>query len=302
MRFTQWAESGGYVPFNLAPDFRMGHVNVYFFADAGGGDGGGGGGGGDGGDGGDGGGGGGGDGGGEPGGGDGGAGGGSGGTDLKFSQADLNRISKKERDKYNSEKQVLIDQLKDVEKQKGLSDEARANLQTQIRDAEESLMTAQEKSKAELGRAAKVHGEALDVEKSRADLNWDMYVSEKKRVAISAAASKHGAYRAEQLTAVVEPMTEIVPVKDSNDNIIGHDVIVKVTEKAEDGTTKEKALTVDEYVDAMRANEDHANLFVSTKQGGSGYRPGTSGTPIGDLSNMSATDKIRAGLKAGTNR
>ncbi len=279
--FLKWVENGGLVGFKLAPWDRFGSSPFRFE-----GDGGGGGGSGDGGGDGD-------------GDGDGGGTGGDGGDPNvlpQFSQVQVNAMLAKEKSKHKGEMTKQIENLETLRQEKGLSDKQRTALSTQISELQESLMTAEQKSDAEKLRLAKEHKDQLTTAESKADANWGLYMQTKKDVAIAAAGTKHGAFRVEQLSAIVAPKAELVPVKDDQDNVVEWNVIVKkVKHKDKDGKEVEGDLSIDKYVELLKADENYANLFVSAKPGGTGYRPGSgTGGPAGP--DMTPTQKIAAGL------
>ncbi len=272
MNFLKWAQNGGHVPFKLAPWDRCGHSSFRFDPDPGGG-----------------------------------GGGGDPPADPpnpadpnnvpQFSQVQINGMLADEKRKHKAEMQKHVESLEKLQKEKGLTEEHRTTLSKQISDLQDSLMTAEQKSDAEKLRLSKEHKDQLTAAEQKAEVNWGMYTETKKNVAISAAATKHGAYRMEQLSAIVAPKAELLAIKDSEDKVIDWNVVVRnVKHKDKDGKEVTADVSVEKYVEIMKANEDFANLFVSQKLGGTGYHPGSpsgGGTP-GE--HMSSTEKISAGL------
>jgi hypothetical protein len=270
-----------------------------FAEDAGGGDGGGGagGGGGDGG---------GGDGGGAGGGGGdgGGSGGGAGGGKTTFTQDEVNTIVKREKDKqaakHREALQAQLAEVNELKEAKDLTDAQRKKFEERAAQLEADLMTKEEKAAADKAKADKEHKTALDAVSTERDGWKSRYEKERKDTAIMAAASKHKAYNPSQLLALVSPLTHVVQRVDekTKEPIPGvFDTVVK-TAIEEDGKLVEKELTVDKYVEHLKGREEFANLFVSERPGGTGYRPGT-GDGGKAKSGMSPKEKISQGLKEG---
>lgn len=208
-------------------------------------------------------------------------------------------MMKKEGDKHKAEMTKTLDQSKTLKDSKGQSDEQRADLANRIREIEEGLMTEKDRSKAERERLEKDHTLALNKEKDRADVNWGRYVETRKRNEIAGAATKHKAYRTEQLAALVAPLAKVLEVKNSDGDATGEFRVVVPTRVKKENSDEmiDKNLTVDEYVASMKESADYANLFVSEKPGGTGFHPGSGkpGDPAG--TNLTPAGKIAAGLR-----
>lgn len=218
--------------------------------------------------------------------------------DGYFSQDQVNGIVAKEKAAHKAtvEKQVL--DLEELKNSKGQSDEARATLGIKIDELNNSLLSAKEKAENEKQTLTKAHETAISVETLRADTNWGLYETTMKSNAITSAASKHSAYRTAQIVAIVSPRCKMVATKDTEGNIIGHDVLVSAKIKQENGTVEEKEVSVDDFVALMKTDPDYLNMFVSDRPGGSGHQPAP-GIPVGgNPANMTSGEKVAQGMRA----
>lgn len=219
-----------------------------------------------------------------------------------FTQEQLNAYLKKEKDKHKTVLQQHLDRIKELEKGKNLSDEQRASLAISKSELEEQLLTAQQRAEKEKDKLTREHETVLSVETRRADTNWDLYMKTKKDNAISNAAVKHKAYRPEQLAAIVGPKCDLVAVKNENDEIVTWNVVVKAEVTKDDGSKEMKTMSVDQFVEHIKAQDDYTNLFLSERVGGSGYRPSSGVTHGADPSTMTPQEKIAAGMRQQANR
>jgi len=236
-------------------------------------------------------------------GGAGGSGGGSGGDDgnKTFTQEELNSIVKREKtkleSKYKEQTQKQLDELNKMRDAKDLTEAQRKKLDDRAAALEAELMTEREKAEAEKKRSQTKHQQELEATKTEAKQWQGLYEKERKDTAIMSAASKHKAFNPDQLLALVSPLTHVVQRKNDKGEVIPNSFETVVqTAVEEDGKFVEKQLSVDKYVEYLKGRKEYANLFVSDRPGGTGYRPG-SGDGSGSK-DMSAKDKIKAGLKA----
>lgn len=237
---------------------------------------------------------------------DGSAGGSGGGASKTFSQEDLNRIVKKEREKlegnFKSKLQEQLDRVNKLSEEKNLSDEQRKQLSDSKAALEAELMTEREKAEADKKRLDSTHKKELDKVSGDRDKWQSLYESQMKETAILSAASNHEAYNPTQLTALVSPLTHVEEVTNDKGEPTGrYATIVRsaVMEKGDDGKEHlvEKSLSVDEYVEYLKGRKEYQNLFVTTRPGGTGHRQSTSGQG-GPGQGMSSIGKIAAGLPA----
>lgn len=233
-------------------------------------------------------------------GGDGGAGGGAAGGDgnRNFSQEDVNTIMKKEREKFQQKQRETLKQLEDIRAEKNLTDEHAKKLDDQIKSIRADLMTEKERAEAEKARLAEEHKRVLEMTTSELNAWRDRYTSSQILSALHGAASKHGAYNNEQVVAILRDSAKFAEVKDKDGNPSGeYRTEFKGKVKEGDKFVVKEGLTADEVVAGLKAQTEFANLFLASRKGGTGYRPGSEGAAGG--SNLTPTQKIAEGLRQG---
>lgn len=242
------------------------------------------------------------EGGGGEGGGSGGGGSGSGGAQT-FSQEQVNAFMKKEREKIEAKFQVKTrEQLAEIQKMredKDLTETQRNKLDERATALSAELMTEKERAAAETKAAEKKFTQELDAAKQDGTAWKERFEVQMSQTAILASAGKFGVYNAEQLLALVTPHVHVVPVLDAKGKDTGtFTTVVKATVKSDDeddkGKLVEKTFTPDEYVEYLKGQKEHQNLFVTKRPGGTGHRPGSGAGGGGEK--LSPTEKIARGL------
>ncbi len=236
--------------------------------------------------------------------GDGSGGGGSGGGGSQgFTQEQVNAFMKKEREKIEAKFVVKTrEQLEEINKlreDKDLTESQRNKLDERATSLSAELMTEKERAAAETKAAEKKFGQELDAAKQNGTEWKERFELQMSQTAILASAGKFGVYNAEQLLALVTPHVHVVPVLDSKGKDTGaFTTVVKATVKSDDeddkGKLVEKTFTPDEYVEHLKGLKEHQNLFVTTRPGGTGHRPGSGGSGGGEK--LTPTQKIAKGL------
>lgn len=224
-----------------------------------------------------------------------------GGAGKTFTQEDVNTIVKREKEKqaakHREALKAQLDEVNQLKDAKELTEAQRKKLEERAASLEADLMTKEEKAAAEKSRSDKEHKAAMEAVAAERDGWKGRYEKERKDTAIMAAASKHKAYNPSQLLALVNPLTLLVQRLDekTKEPIPGvFDTVVK-TAIEEDGKFIEKTMSVDAYVERLKGLNEFANLFVSDRPGGTGYRPGTGGSK--GKSDLTPKEKISQGLK-----
>jgi len=232
-----------------------------------------------------------------------GSGSGSGGGDgdgNTFNQKQVNAILKREKDKmeakYKQQIQKQLDEVNQLKKAKDLTEAQRKKLDDRAASLQAELLTEREKAEAEKKRADEKHRTELDGVSAERDTWKGRYEDDRRENAILRAASKHDAYNAKQLVGLIAPKVKVTEVLDDDGNG------TSIFKTSIDAEVKEgdkmvmKNMTVDQYVEHMKGQDEFANLFIVKRIGGTGHRQG--GTQVGgkDTSHLSPTDKIAAGL------
>jgi hypothetical protein len=192
-----------------------------------------------------------------------------------------------------------LDEINRLKKAQGLTDAERQALEKRSNELEDALLSEKDRAKKEIERVRNDYEAKANAEKARAEQNWALYTGAMVSTEISRAAALHKAFNPQQIEAIVRPMTVVEDEKDEKLIPTGkHVVLVKVRVKNDKGVLEEQKLTVDKFVAQMRSSDDFANLFLSERAGGMGYRPGSKGGGGGDDGrNLSPTQKIAHGLR-----
>jgi len=211
---------------------------------------------------------------------------------------------KKEREKVEQKFKVKTqEQLAEINKlreDKDLTETQRQKLDERATTLSAELMTEKERAAADQKAAEKKFGLELDAAKQDGTAWRERFELQMSQTAILAAAAKHGVYNATQLLALVSPVSHVVPVVDGKGKETGaFTTVVKSMVKSDDeddkGKLVEKTFTPDEYVEHLKGQKEHQNLFVTNRPGGTGHRPGSGGSGGGEK--LTPTEKISRGLK-----
>ncbi len=236
------------------------------------------------------------------GGGSGGGGSGSGGAQT-FSQEQVNAFMKKERakieEKFKVKTQEQLVEINKLREDKDLTESQRQKLDERATTLSAELMTEKERAAAETKAAEKKFGQELDAAKQDGTEWRERFELQMSQTAILASAGKFGVCNAEQVLALVTPHVHVVPVLDGKGKDTGtFTTVVKAMVKSDDeddkGKLVEKTFTSDEYVEHLKGQKEHHNLFVTTRPGGTGHRPGSGGSGGGEK--LTPTEKISRGL------
>lgn len=242
-------------------------------------------------------------------GGDKGSAGSGGGGSQGFTQEQVNAMMAKERKKIEEKFAVKTrEQLAEIQKMredKDLTEKQRKTLDERATALSAELMTEKERAEAEKKAAEKKFGQELEAAKQDGTAWKERFELEMSNTAILASAAKFGVYNATQLLALMSPISHVVPVIDDKGKETGaFTTVVKTMVKSDDeddkGKLVEKTFTPDEYVEHLKGQKEHQNLFVTNRPGGTGHRPGSGGSGGGEK--LTPTQKISEGLRSGQHK
>lgn len=215
-------------------------------------------------------------------------------TEKAFTQADIDRVVAKQRRELQEKH---LEEIRRMQKAQGLTDEERNALKKRSEELEDALLSEKDRAKREIERTRKELQEQVEAVKATADRNWGLYTGSMIATEISHAAAAHKAFNPSQIEAIVRPMCVVEDEKDEKLNPTGrHVVLVKTRKKNDKGVVEEVAFSVEKFVEQMKTDDAFANLFLSERAGGMGYRPGAKGGKGGEGQNLSSREKIKAGL------
>jgi len=215
-------------------------------------------------------------------------------NDKAFTQADIDRVVAKQR---RDLQEKHLDEIRRMQKAQGLTDEERTSLKKRSEELEDALLSEKDRGKKEIDRTRKELQDQMTAVKTVADQNWALYTGSMVTTEISRAAALHKAFNPQQIEAIVRPMCVVEDEKDEKLNPTGrHLVLVKAQKKNDKGVVESVNFSVDKFVEQMKTDDAFANLFLSERAGGMGYRPGGKGGKGGEGTNLSSRDKIKAGI------
>lgn len=200
-------------------------------------------------------------------------GGGTGNDDTpKFSQKQLNKFLADDRRKHEDRVNKTVEQLETLKKGKQLSDQQRTELQNQIDDMKNSLLTKEEQAKMENEKRDKEYKSSLQTVSTEKDFWQNQYAGETTRNKILIAAHSNEAVSEEQLMDFLIPKTRLVEVV-GEDGKGTKQFVPKVKFKTKNDKAEEIELdlTIEEAVKRMKDEpERFGNLFKSGLSGGLG--------------------------------
>lgn len=215
--------------------------------------------------------------------------------EKKFTQADLNKFLAEDRKKHEKRVADTVSQLEALKKAKGLSDQEKENLQTQIDDLKNSLLTKEEQAKREKEKLEKTWATEKETLAKERDTWRFNFAAEAITNAITTASLKHKAISAEQVQAILKDHTRITEVLDANGKPTGRFMPkVKFADKDKDGNPIELDLTIEESVKRMKElPERFGNLFESDTPGGLGGSGNRNGFGGASDANNPPTDPVQ---------
>lgn len=205
------------------------------------------------------------------------------------SQDVVNRLLKQAEDKARQEKQKMLNDLEALRQSANLTEQDKNNLTTRIEELQASLQTKEQQAQSEMQKLQKKY--ELDTTKFREEGDrWKARYEEKlKSVDIAVAAEEHKAYSAEQIDAILRPMTQVVDEMDEQNKPTGN-FVTKVNFLGEDkeGKPVKLVLSPKAAVKAMSEMAKYANLFHNPSNGGIGAQPssGGNGSRLPNIDNM----------------
>lgn len=251
------------------------------------------------------------------GGGSGGAGGGGGVDDdffkPKYSQDQVNKLLKKDREGHTKKNQEVLNELRQL-RESGLTPEAKEQLELRIQELEDQGKTKEQLSAEQYNKDKKKwEGETAKEKAARekADKRYAEYRT--RNDILSAASSKtllgeNVAKNPEQIVDLLMHRSYIADEKDSEGVATG-ELIPRVKLRGMDKDNKPTTfdMSVTEAVKYLSESEDHANLFLSGATGGVGGtnvnskgKGGKTGPPEDTAEFMSGWKKDKNKLVSGT--
>lgn len=187
-----------------------------------------------------------------------------------FTQEDVNRLMKQDKDKTKKDNEKLLGELKKFHDQ-GLTPDLKESFQARIAELENQGKTQEQIAKERQDKLAKEYETKLSSKSQEADFWKNNYTTYRQDSEIKDAATKKKARNAEQVLAILKPHTSFREIMGDDKKPTGSfDTRVNWRDKDKDGNPITLDLSVTEAVDRMAESADHANLFDSGTNGGLG--------------------------------
>lgn len=191
-------------------------------------------------------------------------------TEKKFSQADLNKYIKQDKDKTKKDNEKLLQELK-MFKEQGLTPEIKESFQARITELENQGKTQEQIAKERQDKLAKEYETKLTTKSQEAEFWKNNYTTYRLDSEIKDAAGKKKARNPDQVLAILKPNTSFREIMGEDKKPTGSfDTRVKWNDKDKDGQPITLDLSITEAIDRMAESESHANLFDSGTNGGLG--------------------------------
>ena len=215
--------------------------------------------------------------------------GGEKGKEKLLPQSEVNRILASERRKHEKAVNQTIKQLEDMKAAQGASEHVRQQLETQIEELRNSLLTKEELSKKEKKKLEEEAKRLADTLTQERDTWRNKFEGEVMTNALLAASAKADVHNPKLVLDLLLPKTRLTEARDKDGNVIpGKYVpVVKLEDTDKDGNLQIVEYPVNKVFEILKDKpEEYAGLFRAGVAGGLG---GSSGKPTApkDIAKMS---------------
>lgn len=216
-----------------------------------------------------------------------------------FSQEDLDKHVANER---RSLQEKHLKETNKLLQDKDLTDKERKRLEDKKEELETALSDEKTKSRMDREKLEKEHAKKLQEKQDEADTWQKRYAEATIKRTITDAAVDAGAHDPAQIVDMFEHKTRLQEILDGDNKPTGmFEVVIEQSEKDEKtGKVIKKNVEIGKFIkETHSVAEKSKNLYDSSRVGGTGTRPGsTGGASGGKKSTMTSTQKIAKGLAA----
>lgn len=217
---------------------------------------------------------------------------------IKFTpiqQQKLNALIAEERRKQESTNRTLVEQLEQLKKSSGMSEQEKANLQARIDELTATYTTKEQQQQTEYQKLEKKLETETKKAKETVDTLTKQLHNKYKQVDLSEAAASHKAISGKQVVTILWDQTVVEEALDENGRPTGELVTrVNFEGKDKEGKPVKLKLSPKDAVKAMTEMPDeYGNLFENTSRGGlgqGGNQPGGGNGRIPNIEDMSPQD------------
>ena len=194
-----------------------------------------------------------------------------------FTQEDINKIVKKEKESWKKSQEKQLDELKQLRESLTLNEQQKADMDTRIKELENQVLSKEELAAREKKRLEESSKKEVDRLTGEANHWKDLYTRKTIEDSIKEEAMKQKAFSPQQIFMMLHAQTRLVPVVAEDGKPTGkYKSEINWTE-VKDGVTVEVSLPVAEVIKRMKeAPEQFGNLFETDARGGVGGNNNTS--------------------------
>lgn len=217
----------------------------------------------------------------------------------KFTKEQQEVIDRQFNKRFGKEKEKtekLVTQLKQYQDSAELKGEQADQLQSQIDELENSMLTKDETAAKAKTALEKKHAAALKSSQEETGLWQNRFTDSTIDRALTDAAVETGAESAQQLRMMFRGSTSLIEDKDEDGKALGtFTPHLAFTGKDDEGNSTDLTLPVGKAIAKIKEDGLNANLFKHGATGGTGSNPGGQGGQSGGAGTMPTRDKFPAG-------
>ncbi len=214
-----------------------------------------------------------------------------------FTQEQVNQFLAAEKRKTQGAYEKRIAQLESLRDSANLTQQQVEELNKQIEDMQTEFKTKEQLAQEQKTKMEKDYQTKLSAAEESAKTWQTKFSNMVIKNSIISAASDNEAFSADQIFAILNPVTRLVEVKVDGKKTGDFETRVKFTGTDEEGKPVELDLTPSEAVKRMSGMEKYANLFKSNLKGGLGDF--TVNNPSANNNTLKDTNAYMAARKAG---
>lgn len=199
---------------------------------------------------------------------------------VGFTQAQLDEAVEKATGKYKADTRKQMDEIAALKKKGTLSTQEREDLDRKIEELSTSVLSTEEKASRDKKKTETQHQKEISDSKGKYDKLWKKYNKETVGRGLLDAAIFEEAISPPQVVAILEPMSELVPILDDENKATGDfDLVINFPDVDKDDKPVKMKFTPKEAAKRMKELPQHFNLFKGEGKGGMGGtgRTGSSG-------------------------
>lgn len=216
--------------------------------------------------------------------------------DVKFSPAQQKKVDQLISANRKSAAEKELKKVETALKDKDLTDKEVARLKKTQEELTESLEGEKASATRKANELKEQHDAALGAEKKKTSTFERKFKESELKRQLRECKEDFGVKDTDQIREMIEGKIKVTNVKDENGVSIDDEYMIGIETEVSGGEGKKKikkVLSVIEYVKLMSENPKNDNLFLTSRQGGTGKNPPRNGKGGGKLT---SAQKIARGM------